>query len=91
MSFLRIAVASKDGISINQHFGHARSFYIFRVSAEGSVLLESRDVALYCHGHSADQSAMQDILNTIRDCDAVMVARIGDGPANKLSDIGVYT
>ena len=32
MSSLRIAVASKDGISINQHFGHAREFLIFDVS-----------------------------------------------------------
>jgi len=87
--YLRIAVASKDGISINLHFGHARAFLIYRVSDNGCVQMEKRDVALYCHGNSADLTAMKDILQTIKDCDAVMVAKIGDSPAQKLSAIGV--
>ena len=86
---LRVAVASKDGIAVNQHFGHARHFFIYRVSQDGHVLLEKRDVALYCHGHRADQNAMQNILHAIRDCDAVMIARIGDGAAEKLRHVGV--
>ena len=89
MSSLRIAVASKDGISINQHFGHAREFLIFDVSAGAVSFVEKRDVALYCHGHHGDQTAMKDILQTISDCRAVMVAKVGDGPAEKLAAIGV--
>lgn len=83
------AVASKDGISINLHFGHATSFWIYQVSSEGVSFLEQREVEHYCNGNTSSQSAMENILKTIHDCDAVFVAKIGDGPRNKLSKINV--
>ncbi len=86
---LCLAVASKDGISINQHFGHAKLFWIYRVTADHCELLEQRHVANYCHGQEGDQSAMQAILKTIPDCDAILVAKIGEGPTDKLAAIGV--
>ncbi|PIW50135.1 MAG: dinitrogenase iron-molybdenum cofactor biosynthesis protein [Zetaproteobacteria bacterium CG12_big_fil_rev_8_21_14_0_65_54_13] len=86
---LKLAVASKDGISINAHFGHAKAFHIYSVSEDQCLLLELRQVEHYCHGHHGSQSAMAMILQTIRDCHAVFVAKIGDGPADKLAAIGV--
>lgn len=86
---LKLAVASKDGISINLHFGHAKEFWIFEVSGLKCCLLERRSVDHYCHGQTGDQSAMQKILATINDCSAVMVAKIGEGPVTKLAAIGV--
>lgn len=86
---LKIAVASKDSISINQHFGHAKKFWIYQVSDSGCKLLETREVEHYCLGNSSSQSAMAMILQTINDCDAVFVAKIGDGPVGKLQAIGV--
>ncbi|TGD73281.1 dinitrogenase iron-molybdenum cofactor biosynthesis protein [Mangrovimicrobium sediminis] len=85
----RVAVASKDGISINLHFGHAREFWVYEFAAGQWQLLERRDVDHYCHGQTGDQGAMQRILKTIADCDAVFVAKIGDGPSEKLQAIGV--
>lgn len=86
---LRIAVATKDGISTNLHFGHATSFWVYDVEANKPRLFEKRDVDHYCHGQHGDQSAMQKILHTINDCQAVFVAKIGDGPSEKLKAIGV--
>lgn len=86
---LRLAVASKEGMAISEHFGHARAFLIYEVDAAGCRLLESREVEHYCLGNSSSQSAMQKILHTIKDCRAVFVARIGDGPTEKLAAIGV--
>ncbi|MDD4915362.1 MAG: NifB/NifX family molybdenum-iron cluster-binding protein [Methylococcales bacterium] len=86
---IRLAVASKDGISINEHFGHAKQFRIYHAAADGCELLETREVANYCLGQHADQSAMSGILAAISDCHAVFVARIGDGPAGKVHGIGV--
>ncbi|ANE55143.1 NifB/NifX family molybdenum-iron cluster-binding protein [Methylomonas sp. DH-1] len=86
---LKLAVATKDGISINEHFGHAKKFGIYCVSENGCQLLETRDVDHYCLGQHADQSAMAGILETIKDCHAVFVARIGDGPTAKVNAIGV--
>jgi predicted Fe-Mo cluster-binding NifX family protein len=88
-SFLRLAVASKEGLAISEHFGHARQFWIYESDGAETRLVEKREVANYCLGNSSSQSAMQQILLTISDCQAVFVARIGDGPTDKLAAIGV--
>lgn len=86
---LRLAVASKEGLAISEHFGHAKQFYIYEVSSAACHLLETRQVEHYCHGNSGSQSAMAGILETIKDCGAVFVAKIGDGPIEKLKAIGI--
>lgn len=88
---MKVAVASKDGISINQHFGHARIFWIFLITPHSCEFIEQRQVDNYCHGQTGDATAMQEILRTIDDCEAVFVAKIGDGPVEKLSNIGVHS
>lgn len=85
----KVAVASKHGKAIDEHFGHARRFWIYRVSSAGCEFVEQRDVEHYCHGNSGDQGAMAKILKTIADCQAVFIAKIGDGPTDKLAAIGV--
>lgn len=86
---LKVAVATKDGISTNLHFGHAKSFWIYQLSPQGFQLVDRRDVDHYCHGQHGDQSALAKILHTIGDCQAVFVAKIGDGPTEKLRAVGV--
>lgn len=85
----KIAVATKDGISVNVHFGHAKMFWVYQLLAGGVQLLEKREVDHYCHGQVGDQSAMQKILASIKDCDVMLCAKIGDGPRQKLENIGV--
>jgi len=85
----RLAVATKDGISINLHFGHAKEFWIYEKAGDEIQFLEKRLVDHYCHGQHGDQSAMQKILITIADCEAVFVAKVGDGPIAKLRAVGV--
>jgi len=89
MNSLRIAVASKEGIAIDEHFGHAKKFYIYDVSMSGHRFIEERQVKNYCLGGSSDKNAMVDILETIKDCSVVFVAKIGDGPADKLNARGI--
>lgn len=86
---LKLAVASKEGRAISEHFGHARRFAVYAVAPDSCRLLETREVEHYCLGNSSSQSAMASILEAIRDCQAVFVAKIGDGPAEKLAAIGV--
>ncbi len=86
---IKLAVASKDGIAINEHFGHAKQFHIYHATPDSCELLETREVANYCLGQHSDQSAMAGILAAIKDCHAVFVARIGDGPTDKVHAIGV--
>lgn len=84
-----VAVATKHGIAIDEHFGHAKQFHIYQLDESGCYLQESRDVDHYCHGQHGDQSALQKILHTIADCKAVFVAKIGDDPMEKLAARGI--
>jgi predicted Fe-Mo cluster-binding NifX family protein len=86
---VKVAVASKHGVAIDEHFGHAKRFRIYTVTAQGIELLEERDVDHYCLGGHGDRSALEKILDTIADCAAVFVARVGDGPAEKLMKRGI--
>ena len=86
---IRLAVASKEGLAISEHFGHAKQFRIYRADPDCCELLETREVAHYCLGQHSDQTAMAGILESIKDCHAVFVAKIGDGPTEKLKAIGV--
>lgn len=89
MEPLRVAVASKDGLSINEHFGHAKLFWVYDLDWEGCWFKEKRDVDHYCLGGYGDKSALTKILTTISDCNAVFVAKIGDGPTEKLAAKGI--
>lgn len=86
---VKLAVASKEGLAISAHFGHAKQFRIYEAGPERCDLLEIREVSNYCLGQSADQSAMPGILEAIKDCHAVFVAKVGEGPAEKCLAIGV--
>ena len=86
---VKLAVATKEGLAISEHFGHAKRFQIYEVTPENCNFLETREVSNYCLGQRGDQSAMAGILETIKDCHAVFVAKIGDGPTEKLEAIGV--
>ena len=86
---LRVAVASKDGIAINEHFGHAKLFWVYDIDSEACWFKEKRDVDHYCLGGHSDKAALPKILHTISDCQAVFVAKIGDGPSEKLAAKGI--
>ena len=86
---LRLAVASKENMAVSEHFGHAKTFRIYDVTPAECRFVETRDVAHYCLGNSSSQSAMAGILEAIKDCSAVFIAKIGDGPVEKLRAIGV--
>lgn len=88
-SMIRVAVATKENVAVSEHFGHARAFAIYDLKSDSCNLVEKRDVHHYCLGGSSDKSAMADILETIKDCKAVFVAKIGDGPTEKLATRGI--
>ena len=86
---IKVAVASKEGHAISQHFVHAFEYWIYDVSPTRCRLLEKRSVEQYCHMGQVWGSAMSKILHTIKDCDAVFVARIGESATDKLRACGV--
>src|SRR5512134_2586161 len=87
-----IAVASKGDGLIDEHFGHAREFLIYEVSAAGARLLGSHRAELYCSGPDECNNAESTLAKTIRalqGCQILLCAKIGYGPWNKLEAAGI--
>jgi nitrogen fixation protein NifX len=93
---MKVAVASQDGTVVDQHFGHATQFLIYETEAEGCRLVEIRKNHPPCGtatdgeeaGHSEDR--MQNSVDLLSDCRAVIVAQIGHAAVARLSDRGIH-
>lgn len=89
---MQIAVASSDGISVDEHFGRAQRFLLYEMGDDGPVLLMERKVPPYSVGdkdHSFDKDRFARVLAVLDGCARVYVARIGERPARELAAAGV--
>ena len=84
-----LAVATEGQGRINQHFGHATEFQIYRVSRQETTFIGHRRVDLYCQGGYGEDEQLPSIVNAINDCHAVLVAKIGACPRDELSAAGI--
>ncbi|MGB9166630.1 MAG: nitrogenase cofactor biosynthesis protein NifB [Rhodomicrobium sp.] len=84
-----VAVATKGGGRINEHFGHAKEFQIYELSSTGSKFVGHRRVDLYCQGGFGDEDNLETVIRAINDCSAVFVAKIGGCPKNDLLKAGI--
>jgi predicted Fe-Mo cluster-binding NifX family protein len=86
----RVAAASVEGTMVTEHFGRAKVFYIIDIQADGSfTTLERRSVTPLCEGGGHSESAFGAIVQTIRDCIAVLVAKIGPSARKQLELAGI--
>lgn len=86
-STLRIAVASSEGVRIDQHFGQTEIFRVYDVSAAGAVPVEDRDVTQ--HAESDEEDRRDTICRMLKDCSVLLVAKIGITPQEKLAGHGI--
>ena len=86
---IRVAIATKGGGLVNQHFGHAREFFIYEVNGKQATLREIREVSQYCHGAGESAGDLSDIIRILSDCKAVLVSKIGVGPDDRLREAGI--
>jgi nitrogen fixation protein NifB len=84
-----VAVASKGKGRINEHFGHAREFQVWEVNTAGAKFVGHRRVDQYCQGGFGEEDSLDNVVRAIRDCAAVLVARIGACPRKGLSGAGI--
>lgn len=86
----KVAVASSDGIVVNQHFGRADSFYIYEVAeADEYRLLETRAVMPVCNRRDHDDDQLINNVDKLQDCKYILVSRIGSGAANIVEQFGI--
>lgn len=86
----RIALASRDGIHVNEHFGRATFFRVYQLTDSGYSFLESRDAVAACqHRRTHSKTDFDTVIELLADCDAVLVEKIGEGAAAYLIAKGV--
>jgi predicted Fe-Mo cluster-binding NifX family protein len=94
---MNVAVASEDGVVVNQHFGRATQFLIYAVEEEGCRLIDIRKNQPPCGTVTGDEEIghaeepLQRTVALLTDCSAVVVARIGQGAVQQLSNQGIQT
>jgi nitrogen fixation protein NifB len=84
-----VAVATKGGGLVNQHFGHAKEFMIYEVDATEAKFIGHRKVGDYCQGGYGEEAALGGIISTIADCKAVLAAKVGPCPQKELQKAGL--
>lgn len=86
----KVAVATSDGIVVNQHFGRARTFFIYDIDEEGGyTLLETRNLPPVCNGGNHEDSKLEGNIQKLADCKYILVSRIGMGAAARAEQAGI--
>jgi len=86
-----IAVASKSGTEIDQHFGHAEKFRIFKYRKGDPVQVDEVEVEKYCSfdpEHPFRHKQFDGIADALKECKAVVTAMIGELPKQELENLG---
>ncbi len=86
-----VAVATKGGGLVNQHFGHAKEFQIYEVDGNEVRFISHRKIDQYCQGGYGEEASFEHIMKAIADCKAVLVSKIGNCPKEKLQEAGIET
>ncbi len=84
-----VAVATKGGGIVNQHFGHAKEFQIYEVDGNEVKFIAHRKVDHFCQGGYGEKATLENIIQAIADCKAVLVSKVGESPKEKLRNAGV--
>lgn len=87
----QIAIASTDGIVVNQHFGHAEKFHVVEIEPETNSFhfVGTREVERVCRGHYHNDSSFDKVIDVLSDVHAVLVAKIGQEASNQLESCGL--
>jgi nitrogen fixation protein NifB len=87
---MTVAVATKGDGLINQHFGHAKEFLIYRADGAGVRFLGVRKIAdHYCQGGLGEESSLAGIIDMLGDVDVLLCAKIGGCPRGELKAAGI--
>ncbi|MBV6622447.1 MAG: nitrogenase cofactor biosynthesis protein NifB [Rivularia sp. (in: Bacteria)] len=84
-----LAVATKGGGIVNQHFGHAKEFQIYEVDGRKVEFVGHRKVDHFCQGGYGEEATLENIIKALADCKAVLVSKIGDCPKEELQKAGI--
>jgi len=86
-----IAVATKDGKEINQHFGHAERFLIYEADETAVKLVDEKKVERYCsydEAHPLRGHVLRAISTALAGCSAIVCSQVGQAPQDEMARMG---
>ncbi|MDR1617401.1 MAG: dinitrogenase iron-molybdenum cofactor biosynthesis protein [Syntrophomonadaceae bacterium] len=83
-----VAIATVDGKTIYQHFGHAEVFQVVSISDKDYTYVESRKTTPSCQDFQHSQDAFEQVISVLHDCEAIFVGKIGPGAAARVVSSG---
>lgn len=93
---MRIAITTKTGEMVDQHFGKADTFYIYDLLETGLTFVGKRHCSPYCKSsvqpdtnHSYSDENLKRIVEVISDCKVLYTQKIGDKPHEELRENGI--
>lgn len=81
---IRVAVASSNGTTINEHFGKAKSFTVYRLIDEEWQHVEERPNLPPCNENCHSDALLEQTASLLSDCQGVIVSQIGPGAMDTL-------
>jgi predicted Fe-Mo cluster-binding NifX family protein len=87
----RIAIASSDGESVDQHFGQARNLLVYEIDNSSINFIEDREIELFPDEAAHSERNMNIFVESLSDCSAVFVRRIGVQSAKYLHARNIHT
>ncbi len=89
---IRIAVASKGGGLVNEHFGHAHEFLVYEVGPVSQRLLAHRKCTPYCTGDAScgdGETVLGQIIRSLEGVEVLLASKIGFEPWADLEKAGI--
>ncbi len=84
---VKVAFATDDLKNINQHFGSAERFAIYRINADGSALLEVAEFGKL--DQDGNENKLVDKFVVLADCIAVYSLAVGPSAVRQLVSLGI--
>jgi predicted Fe-Mo cluster-binding NifX family protein len=93
--FMKIAVCSTNGKSVDEHFGKSKELYVYDFSGGKAEFVEKRDINKYCQcgsdcmPHDFSPERLESIYLKISDCKKLYTPSMGKTPKEKMEEKGI--
>jgi nitrogen fixation protein NifB len=86
---LLVAVCTRGGGRVNQHFGHAREFQIYEVDGRGVRFSGLRRADNYCRGGWGEDDVLDEVVAALSGISAVLCSKVGRCPRDRMAEAGI--
>lgn len=84
---VKVAFATTDAKSVNQHFGSAKGFVIYAIAPDGASQVEASEFGVLAQDGNEDK--LDEKMNILAGCEAVYCQAAGPSAVKRLLQLGV--